>query len=161
MDTQNSHPDTTDAPQGMERRMVLRLLAHWRAWQDDDGFPSFACVDPAEIAEIWSNCFVLDFLGHEDNPVIRMVGEELAAYMPRAVVNGHLSDVPAGTLIEHAASYYEEVLRRGVPISRGGEFRKYNGRHVLYRSIILPMSDDGRRISGLLGAANCREVGGG
>jgi hypothetical protein len=45
-----------------------------------------------------------------------------------------------------------------VPISRGGEFIKYDGMKVLYRSIILPMSDDGSSVSGLLGAANCREV---
>jgi hypothetical protein len=29
---------------------------------------------------------------------------------------------------------------------------------VLYRSILLPMSDDGENIAGLLGAANFREV---
>ena len=68
------------------------------------------------------------------------------------------SDVPAGSLIEHAASYYQEILHRGVPISRGGEFIKYDGMKVLYRSIIMPMSDDGINVSGLLGAANCREV---
>jgi len=45
-----------------------------------------------------------------------------------------------------------------VPISRGGEFVKYDGMKVLYRSIIMPMSDDGVTVSGLLGAASCREV---
>ena len=50
------------------------------------------------------------------------------------------------------------MLSREVPISRGGQFRKYDGTKVLFRSIILPMSDDGDTISGLLGAANCREV---
>ena len=65
---------------------------------------------------------------------------------------------PANSLIEQAASYYQEILDRGVPISRGGEFVKYDGMKVLYRSIILPMSDDGITVSGLLGAANCREV---
>ena len=62
------------------------------------------------------------------------------------------------TLIENAAGNYQEILSRGVPISRGGEFVKYDGMKVLYRSIILPMSDDGTVVSGLLGAANCREV---
>ena len=32
------------------------------------------------------------------------------------------------------------------------------GTAVLYRSILLPLSEDGRRIDGVLGAANCREV---
>lgn len=164
MDTQNkpTEQDDTppDAPQGMERRMVLRLLSQWREWQGDEDFPSFAAVDPDAVSDMWDYCFVLDFIDHEEDPVIRMVGPELAAYMPLDVSNCRLSEAPASSLIEHAASYYQEVLARSVPISRGGEFRKYDGKTVLYRSIILPMSDDGKTISGLLGAANCREVAG-
>lgn len=161
MDTQNRSSDDADAPQGMERRMVLRLLAQWREWCGEDRFPSFARVDPGGIPEMWASCFVLDFLGFEDDPVIRMVGDDLAAYMPHSVTNCRLSEAPAKSLIEYAAAYYREILDREVPISRGGQFRKYDGRKVLFRSIILPMSDDGRTISGLLGAANCREVAGG
>jgi hypothetical protein len=65
--------------------------------------------------------------------------------------------VPAGSLIEHTASYYHAIIDRGLPISRG-EFIKYDGMKVLYRSIILPMSDDGTSVSGLFGTANYREV---
>jgi hypothetical protein len=64
--------------------------------------------------------------------------------------------VPANTLAEQSVSYYREVIERGVPISRGGEFTESDGTKVLYRVVILPMSDDGATISGLLGAANCR-----
>ena len=158
MDTQNKSSVQTDAPQGMERRMVLRLLNHWRDWCNGDRFPSFESVDPAELEEMWGYCFVLDFLGFEDDPVIRMVGDELAGYQPASLVNCPLSEAPPKSLLEHAAGYYGEVLSREVPISRGGQFRKYDGTKVLFRSIILPMSDDGDTISGLLGAANCREV---
>ena len=158
MDTQSSPPAESLAPQGMERRMVLRLLSHWRQWCGDSQFPSFTDVNPAEMAEIWDYCFVLDFVGHEEDPVVRTVGERFQEYLPEPVRNCVLSQVPARSLIEQAAGYYQEILRRGVPISRGGEFLKYDGMKVLYRSIILPMSDDGNNISGLLGAANCREV---
>jgi hypothetical protein len=61
-------------------------------------------------------------------------------------------------LAAKAVEYFGEVLEKGTPISRGGEFTKDNGTLVLYRSILLPMSDDGETISGLLGGANCREV---
>ena len=158
MDTQNTSATPPEAPQGMERRMVLRLLSQWREWCGDGQYPSFSSVNPAQIAEIWDYCFVLDFVEFEDNPVVRTVGDRLQAYLPSPVRNCQLSDVPANSLIEQAASYYQEILDRGVPISRGGEFVKYDGMKVLYRSIIMPMSDDGITVSGLLGAANCREV---
>ena len=65
--------------------------------------------------------------------------------------------MPENTLAEWSVSYYREVIERGVPISRGGEFTKSDGTTVLYRGVLLPMSDDGATISGLWGAANCRE----
>jgi hypothetical protein len=158
MDTQNTSATTPEAPQGMERRMVLRLLSQWREWCGDGQYPTFVNVNPAQIAEIWDYCFVLDFIEFEDDPVVRRVGDRLQGYLPAPVRNCQLPDVPANSLIEQAAPYYQEILDRSVPISRGGEFVKYDGMKVLYRSIILPMSDDGITVSGLLGAANCREV---
>ena len=158
MDTQSTSTPPVEAPQGMERRMVLRLLTHWWDWCGDADYPYFAKVDPARMAEIWDFSFALDIVGREDNPVVRTVGSEFQKYLPPAVRDCALSDVPAGSLIEHAASYYHEIIDRGVPSSRGGEFIKYDGMKVLYRSIILPMSDDGTSVSGLFGAANCREV---
>jgi hypothetical protein len=110
------------------------------------------------MAEIWDYSLVLDIVGHEDNPIVRTIGSEYQNYLPQTVRDCALTDVPAASLVEHAASYYHEILDRVVPISRGGEFITYDGMKVLYRSIILPMSDDGSSVSGLLGAANCREV---
>jgi hypothetical protein len=141
----------------MERRMVLRLLTHWWDWCGDADYPYFAKVDLARMAEIWDFSFALDIVGREDNPVVRTVGSEFQKYLPQAVRDCALSDVPAGSLIEHTASYYHAIIDRGLPISRG-EFIKYDGMKVLYRSIILPMSDDGTSVSGLFGTANYREV---
>ena len=138
--------------------MVLRLLSHWQQWCGDNQFPAFTDLNPVEMAEIWDYCFVLDFVGYEDNPNVRTVGVRLQQYMPVPIRNCLLSDVPPRTLIENAAGYYQEILSRGVSISRGREFVKYDGMKVLYRTIIMPMSDDGIVVSGLLGAANYREV---
>ena len=159
-----SKSDATEAaavssPSGMERRLVLRLLAYWRDLCGDRTYPSFDQVDPLEIPEIWDNCFVLDLQGHEDDAVIRAIGERLAETSPVDLVNLRLSELPQDTLIEQATGYVREVVRKRVPISRGGEFTKYDGTTVLFRSVILPMSDDGETLCGLLGAANCREVG--
>ena len=57
-----------------------------------------------------------------------------------------------------ALAYVDEVLIKGVPISRGGEFSSPNGCKILYRSVLLPVGEDENSISGILGAANCREV---
>lgn len=147
-----------EMPKGMERRMVLRLLAHWRELCGDREFPSFADLDPSAIPDIWENAFVLDLAGHADDPVFRLAGESYLAYTGSDLRNVRISEAPLDTLAEKSVRYYREVLEKGVPISRGGEFVKADGTTVLYRGVMLPMSDDGETISGLLGAANCREL---
>ena len=144
-------------PKGMERRLVLRLLSYWRGLCDGDRLPSFAAVQPIAMADMWPSCFVLDVAGHEANPVFRRAGEAFAAHVPD-LLNRRVSEVPANTLVHASVSYVGEVVAKAVPISRGGEFYKGDGTKVLYRSIVLPMSDDGETVSGLLCAANCREV---
>lgn len=149
---------TEEMPKGMERRLVLRLLAHWRTLCDDRQYPSFAEVDPRAIQDMWDHCFVLEILQDGSEPHYRAVGDVLATYVDRSLIGQPISTVPRKSLPGEAISFLEEVLRKGVPISRGDEYFKDDGTKVLYRSILLPMSDDGETISGILGAVNCREV---
>ena len=66
-------------PQGMERRMVLQMLAHWRELRGDRTFPSFEDVDPLANPEIWADVFVLDLAGYLDDPLFRLAGDSFAA----------------------------------------------------------------------------------
>ena len=107
---------------------------------------------------MWENCFVLEIFEDGDEPRFRAMGEALAAHVDVSLINLPISMAPEKSLPGVAISFLDEVLRKGVPISRGDEFFKDDGTQVLYRSILLPISDDGVTISGILGAVNCREV---
>lgn len=147
-----------EMPQGMERRLVLRLLGYWRDIRGDEGFPTFADVDPATIPDIWPHCFVLETTGAEDDPVFRAVGDEIAEHFPGVIVGRRVSELDKNSLFSVTVDYLDQVLDKQAPISHGGEFYRDDGTKVLYRSIVLPMSDDGETVSGLLCAANCRET---
>ena len=147
-----------ELPRGMERRLVLRLLHHWRDMCGERVYPSFADVDPAAIADMWPHCFVLETIEFEDDPVFRFLGEEIAAHASVDLVGRRCSDVRDASILQATLEDVPRVLRKRVPISHGGEFFRADGAKVLYRSIVLPMSDDGETISGLLCAANCRTV---
>lgn len=149
---------TENLPQGMERRLVLQLMAYWRKIRENQEFPSFVDVDPFDIPDIWPHCFVIEIFRDGTEPVCRVMGDELARYVSFPLVDQSLSVVPENTLPSVALSFLDEVLDKGVPISRGDEFINHDRTKVLYRSILLPMSDDGVHISGIIGAANCREV---
>ncbi|HEY5608572.1 MAG TPA: PAS domain-containing protein [Alphaproteobacteria bacterium] len=151
---------TTERPVGLERRLVFRLLSHWRTLivEGEGDFPSFADVDPSAMPDVWPFCFVLDTATDcADDPIVR-IAQPSAAGLAGNVIGKPVSELPDATLIAQACSYAQEVLRKRVPISRGGDFIRRDGMRVLYRSILLPMSDDGENIAGLLGAANFREV---
>lgn len=150
-----------DMPSGIERRLVLRLLIYWREICVERRFPSFGDVDPCEIPSIWPSAFVLDVAGHRDDPLFRIAGPKYAPFAARPLMGAPVSRAPANSVIEKSVAFFREVLDKEVPITRGGELFRPNGAKVLYRSILLPMSDDGKAVSGLLGAANCREVAGG
>ena len=57
-----------ELPYGMERRLVLRLLTHWRAICGERDYSSFAEVDPAAMPNMWGSCFALEVIGHEEDP---------------------------------------------------------------------------------------------
>ena len=58
-----------EMPPGVERRLVLRLLGHWRALCGDRKLPGYADVDPAAIPDLWPHSFLLEVDGAKGVPV--------------------------------------------------------------------------------------------
>lgn len=57
-----------------ERRLVLRLLAHWRHLAGDRSQPSIVSIDPDGFDDMWTWCFTVEVAGHEADPFLRAVG---------------------------------------------------------------------------------------
>jgi hypothetical protein len=146
----------TDTTNPRERRLVLRLLGHWRDLAGDRAMPRASDVDGAAIPELWPYCFMLDVRGPE--PVFTFVGDFHVAAVGRDPTGQPLSSVPTETLLSQGLSYYPRVLARAIPITLGGQFVDRDGRTILYRSIIMPLGESEGRVPMLLGGANCREV---
>ena len=144
-----------DLPRGLEQRLVLRLLSLWRDACGFERFPSFDRMQAARIDDIWAHRFVIDLSGV---PTFRELGEDFAAHTDGSLLERPVEDAPADTLIGHALTSLADVVKREVPISRGGRFINANGTEVLFRSIILPLSEDGKSVDTLFGAANCRTL---
>jgi hypothetical protein len=150
--------DQSEPPQGMERRMVLRLLHQWREAGGDDGFPKLDDFDQAALAEVWSECYLLNVTDNPDNPLFEKVGQAFFDECGRDVSGQRVSEIANDTLLYNSMNQMGRVLKKGVPISLGGQFTNAADATVLYRSILLPLSDDNKTIKQLLGAANCRIV---
>jgi hypothetical protein len=60
------------------------------------------------------------------------------------------------TLLHCATSFLNRVRTEHASAAEG--IGKHRGTPVFYRSILLPLSEDGSRIDGVLGAANYRDA---
>jgi hypothetical protein len=141
-----------------ERRLVLRLLAYWDDLRGDRDYPRADDIDSQTIGDDWAKCFLLrlapDTLG--DSRLLH-IGADLLSGLPDGAPDT-LAKVPKTALLHHAAGFADQTLAKAVPVSLGGEAVLADGK-TLFRSILLPLSNDGTAIDHLLGAANGRPIG--
>lgn len=133
---------------------MQRLLAYWRDLAPEGRLPAAHCIRPADLADLWPACFILDLGGAK--PVFSYVGDLHVAHHGRDLGGQPAEEAEGDTLLGRSVEYLDEVLSLKVPITYGGTFTGADGEPVAYRSILLPLSDDGEAIDGILGGANCR-----
>lgn len=144
----------TDTPRQQEQRLVLRLLNRWRELADERAMPAVA--DVAALADdIREDCFVLERI-ESDDLAFRFVGARQRAVLDSDPTGRRLSEIDGKTLLGRAVCYRAHVFERAAPVSVGGQFIDKSGQTMLYRSILLPLGDDG--ITALLGCVNSRLV---
>ncbi len=154
IDACHGEPRLTEPANPKERRLVLRLLAHWRELCGEADLPARAAVDGAAIPDMWDYCFVIDVDGAA--PAFAHFGAWHRTFCGADMTGRALADLAPGTLAERATRHLPEVLARRVPITYGGALEEPPGRKLLYRSILLPLTDGGARVVAALGGANCR-----
>lgn len=145
-----------EMPNGQDRRLVFQLLHHWREARGERLFPKLCEVYERSLGEILVNTFELTISEPGEEPLFARIGEALQAELDISLVAQPISKVPRTSLLAHAVRPHKRVLKRGLPICIGGDFTNASGRLVLFRTIVMPVSEDGVRIAALLGGANER-----
>ncbi|HKW53327.1 MAG TPA: PAS domain-containing protein [Stellaceae bacterium] len=149
--------DSSFAPQQQEHRLVMRVLARWRALADGRGLPRRSQIDPRAFGEDWRHCLLIDLDPRPERSRLAFVGEGLRDPSWPTFERQSIADCQKDSLLHLATAYIARVAAKGVPISSGG-VGIHEGVPIVYRSILLPLSEGGGKIDGLLGAANYREI---
>ncbi|HZS82469.1 MAG TPA: PAS domain-containing protein [Stellaceae bacterium] len=142
--------------QAAERRLVLRVLARWQELCGERAFPPRESLAPALLEGDWEHCFCL-VLDDPHNPRFDYVGTALAVPGWSWSRQSRVADCPDRTLLKAATGFVPRVLAKRIPICVGDRAMHLE-RPIMFRAILLPLSDDGERIEALFGAANCREI---
>lgn len=140
-----------DSAAGEHRRLIWRLLSYWEEQRGERDFPALADIDPAAIHHLWPYCFVLDVSNYAGFPYFQHLGPALARY------SGVFLSGPndwSHTLLKRAVHHYQEALSREAPVLVEEKLTLFDNQQLLFRSVLLPLSDDQRKVDHLLGAAN-------
>ncbi len=150
-------PSADGSLQGIERRLVYRIMRYWQKQSQGRPYPSLSDIDATAIADMWPSCFVLETGASAEAPYFHYLGSSLAKYS--GVFLGGENDWSL-TLLDKATERFQDAVQHRQPVMLEDEVVRYDGTELLFRSILLPLSDDGENINYLLGAANGKIVSG-
>lgn len=140
-----------------EQRLTLRVLHYWRDRAGARAFPLLRDIDLAALDEDSGNCLLIKLAAPIERSSFLYVGPNLGGPDGAGFVGRDVADCPAQTVLQRATSYLPRVVEKCVPISMGGAIVT-SASLILYRSILMPLTEDGSTVTAVLGAANSREI---
>jgi hypothetical protein len=142
--------------QAGDRRLVMRVLNHWRELAGGRGLPRRSQIDPQHFGQDWASCLLIDVDPEPRQSRLAFVGELLRDPTWPTFDRQCIAECLDHTLLYSVTAHLDRVIAEREPVAEG--VATHVGAPVLYRSILLPLSEDGQRVDGVLGAVNCREI---
>ena len=139
-----------------ERRLVLRIHD---AWQKAAGnsYPRRSQIDPTEFGADWSHCFMIDLDEKHACSRFSYLGSALRDFTWPTFERQSIGECLEGSLLELATRQIPQLIeKRRAQSFAGSAF--HQDTDILYRTILLPISENGDRIDGVLGAIGYREI---
>jgi len=139
-----------------ERRLTARVHAVWKKLAGA-GLPRRSQIDPADFGLDWPNCLMIDVDQAPQRSRFSYVGIALRDPTWPTFDRQCISECLDGSLLELVTRHIQRVAVTRNPISFGGS-AIHDEVSILYRTVLLPMSETGERVDGVLGAISFREV---
>lgn len=141
----------------IERRAVGRALSCWEKLRAGGDFPNRA--DCLEIFDegLTSGMILIEYTADEDDDCIVECGPFFQNAFGRDPVGLAAKHVlPSST--DRGLIFWRVAAEMRKPIADVGEFTNSLGEDVLYRSVLLPISEDGEKITHLMAAFSYKTV---
>lgn len=135
-----------------ERRLTRRVHKSWRT-KAGARLPSWADIRALDLGTDWAGCFAVDLALTHDLPYFIYVGDALSE-----LATTHLAgDRDANrSLVELAAAKIDEAALSRSPVEYSDTLRLASGERIAFRSVLLPLSDNGEDVTHIFGAASGR-----
>ena len=140
-----------------DRRLTNRMVAKWWGICKGERMPRRAEITPEAFGADWANCTVIALDAVLWRSRLDYVGDALRNRDRATGVPQILNDYAEGSLVRLVAAKIPALLQQRVPVIFG-DTALHGGRAMLYRAVVLPVSEDNERIDHILGAINYRLV---
>ena len=137
-----------------KRRTTDQLLAYWNWLRGPREFPSYQDIDQSVIPGLWRHVFVVEVADHILDTKVLYAGSALKAacqyFVPDEQILAHLTP----QLRQKLLVAISVAAKMKEPTFDSGELVREDCGEVLYRFVVLPLSDDQIRVNRLIGAFN-------
>jgi hypothetical protein len=149
-------PRTMTLPPLEDRRLVSRVLRNVLQSATHGRLPRLNDVDPWLVGDDWSNCALVRVRKPRDQSVFIVVGDNLLSKRERVLDCEPISNCPPTTLLGVSLFFLTEAVEgRAAIMVEGGA--AHLGTPILYRTLLVPLSEDDLTVEAVLIAANSRE----
>lgn len=139
-----------------ERRLTARIEKEWRGCSGAP-YPRRCDIDRAKFGNDWDFCFIVDLSDSTKDSRFSYVGAALKEPGSPIFERQRISECSEGSVLALAAKEIEKVKELKQSIEQSGR-AVHEDSEILYRAILLPLSENGLAIDGVLGAIGYREI---
>jgi hypothetical protein len=144
---------------GVERRISATAVQYWRELAAPRRYPSRTQVTNGSAPTLWDNFFIIKVGPDAAEHVFEFCGAALREALGSDPTGKSVGDVLPREIDGRALYFQKAACDLMAPIDEAGRFtRPTDSVEVLYRAVLLPLSDDQREANYLLGAFSFRTL---
>jgi hypothetical protein len=143
---------------GVERRISSTAVQFWRELAAPRRYPGRSQVTRASAPSLWDNFFIIKVGPDAAEHVFEYAGSALREALGGDPTGRIVGDVLPREIVGRALYFQKAACDLMAPIDEAGRFTRADGVEIVYRAVLLPLSDDQRAANYLLGAFSFRTI---
>jgi hypothetical protein len=137
----------------IEHPSLNELYAYWDRKRGERPAPTRADIDPVDIPHLLSNIFICQVAHEPRDYIIRLFGTALVEGLGRDLTGKRYSEIFPADVVARIHLDYDAVVEKCAAVTARKDASWSDKSHLHYELLLLPLSDDGKTVNRIVGAA--------
>ena len=137
--------------------LIREIHRYWADKCDGRAMPARTDLDPLDIPKLLPNIILIDVVPPDDRLKVRLIGTWIVHMFDRDYTGEFLDELDFGEAGQEIVQEYSEAVHAAEPICSDHRSRTLAGKFYDIERVILPLSNDGVRVTMLLIALDFTE----